>query len=664
MKVKIQAVWFSFAIVLLLAGLAYHSAAHSPLFFDDIPNLVDNPPLHIDGRKFDSWRTAATSSDAGPLLRPISMFSFAANYVIFEGFTPISLKAVNLAIHLTIAILIYFLALNIFRSPVLSRRTMEQMRLAAFGAAAIWLLHPLHVSTVAYAVQRMAQLSALFTVLGLLVYVRYRLQWVSRPVRAGELIAALLWLALITLFATLSKENGALLPWLVVAVEASLFRGRWNGSNYRLLTGLSWCLLLVPLIAIGLILLLSPELFTSGYQARDFTMMERLMTQSRVLWHYVSWILWPDITVMGFQHDDIPVSKGLFEPLTTSLALLAWFVCFVFAVLQRNRHPLVIFAVLFFIVAQVMESSVLALEMTYEHRNYLPSIGVFILMAHTLTSEGLWKKKVRLWLPLTIVLAGLSVLLFFRTQTWSGQLSLARSNVINHPSSTNAQFFYAEALLEQYRLLEINGQGGSQSRKAGQNIIVGAREHLLLALEASPTDTAALVMLLYVDSYFFPELPSKEGWTHRLYESLDNRALHASDQGALSFLVECSTVGGCGIEPVKIASLLHRLIQQNPKSVELLLLKHQSLLAAGVPYSKRIAPLNLAAVLAPGHPAVQVSRIREESGQGDVSSMYEIVRHWMAVDPKRRSLPSIMPLFSKEQHVPKTVISHELSQRE
>ena len=37
-------------------------------------------------------------------------------------------------------------------------------------ASCLWLLHALHVSTVLYTVQRMAQLSALFVFAGLLVY--------------------------------------------------------------------------------------------------------------------------------------------------------------------------------------------------------------------------------------------------------------------------------------------------------------------------------------------------------------------------------------------------------------------------------------------------------------------------------------------------------------
>ena len=71
----------------------------------------------------------------------------------------------------------------------------------------MWLFHPLHVSTVLYVVQRMAQLSSLFVVLGLFVYCRYRLRWAESGSSAGELVTAALWLLLITLAAVLAKEN-------------------------------------------------------------------------------------------------------------------------------------------------------------------------------------------------------------------------------------------------------------------------------------------------------------------------------------------------------------------------------------------------------------------------------------------------------------------------
>ncbi|MDE0952819.1 MAG: hypothetical protein OSA45_16295, partial [Halioglobus sp.] len=198
------------AVVALACMLAYGQALNGPLFFDDVPNLLDNRLVQIDGGALDDWRVAALSSGAGLFYRPVSMLSFAINHAVSGALSPFSLKATNLAIHLMIGALVYFFTLALLAAPALRihRLAANQRPMVAVIAASIWLLHPIHVTTVLYAVQRMAQLSTLFTLAGLLVFVRYRLRWAGSGASPGEVIAAFIWLVLLGLLAVLSKENG------------------------------------------------------------------------------------------------------------------------------------------------------------------------------------------------------------------------------------------------------------------------------------------------------------------------------------------------------------------------------------------------------------------------------------------------------------------------
>ena len=157
----------------LLVVVSYGAALGAPLMFDDLPNLVDNPLMRFDPAVFEGWRTATMSGESGVLLRPVSMASFAVNYGIDSGFNPVALKAGNLVIHLLCAVLVYQLAQLLF-SALGKWTERETVNRLAVLATACWVLHPLHVSTVLYAVQRMAQLSTLFVLLGLVVYSRYR----------------------------------------------------------------------------------------------------------------------------------------------------------------------------------------------------------------------------------------------------------------------------------------------------------------------------------------------------------------------------------------------------------------------------------------------------------------------------------------------------------
>ena len=160
-----------------------------------------------------------------------------------------------------------------------------------------------------------------------------------------------------------------------------------------------------PVALVMVILAISPDILVGGYSGREFSLEERLLTQARLLWRYLGWICLPNINDMGFQHDDIPLSTGLFSPFTTVLALGAWLLVLVVAFLLRRRFPLLLLALLFFLVGQSMESSVIPLEMVYEHRNYLPDVLLCLALATVLVIPATRSKRLNVWYPVTGVLA-------------------------------------------------------------------------------------------------------------------------------------------------------------------------------------------------------------------------------------------------------------------
>src|SRR5690606_470084 len=88
----------------------------------------------------------------------------------------------NLLIHLLNGLLLFWLLQKLL--PRLAPQITPETTVAIAGlTVATWLLHPLLMSTVLYAVQRMAQLSALFTLAALLCYVFARRQLGSSPGR-------------------------------------------------------------------------------------------------------------------------------------------------------------------------------------------------------------------------------------------------------------------------------------------------------------------------------------------------------------------------------------------------------------------------------------------------------------------------------------------------
>ncbi|MFK7974951.1 MAG: hypothetical protein AB8C02_02390 [Halioglobus sp.] len=562
----------------------YSPALGAPLFFDDIPNLLDNTLVQISGAQFDGWRVAALSSSAGEIERSVAMLSFAFNHVVSGELSPNALKLTNLLLHVACAGLVYGFTGMLFRSPALRDEANGSARSSwvPMLAALLWLLHPLHVSTVMYSVQRMAQLSTFFTLAGLVFYLHHRLQWAQRkfdPVTVkARAMPVFLWLALLGMLAVFSKENGALLPWLIVATEVALFKSVWCGRRSRSMAILGWVLLVLPIVFLAVIFVFAPEWVLDRYDTREFTLSERLLTQARVLWYYVSWTFVPSLTQLGFFHDDIVLSRGLFAPVTTLPAVLGWLFLLVSAYVLRSRLPLFFFAVLFFLVAHSLESSVIPLEMVFEHRNYLPSVALAIFGAYGLTRAGeILRKKAPSfsgWVPGAVVLLVFSLLLGTRAYMWRDDFSFARFNVVNHPESPRANFYYANVLYSKF--LEASDEELAEDERAA--LAVSARHYYLKMHTLDSRDIAALVMLYQLDAWHFPGLAQQQDWLSKIEALAVARRLQRSDTTALGALVRhVLSAQDSHSDMTRVDALLETLRKRDPGKLGLLALRYRLL---------------------------------------------------------------------------------------
>lgn len=567
---------------MVLCSLLYKSALGAPLFFDDLPNLVDNSLVQISGHAFDGWRAAALSSSAGAIERPVAMLTFALNYVVVGELSPVALKATNLLIHFACAGLIFLFATQLIQSPALRIKTRSGSPLGWIPmlAALLWLLHPLHVSTVMYSVQRMAQFSTLFTLAGFVLYLHYRLQWARQKTEAAtirlQVLPVLLWLALLGGLAVLSKENGALLPWLLIVTEVTLFKSVWCGRRSPIMACAAWALLILPLLVLGLLLLVSPDTVLDRYATREFTLSERLQTQGRVLWHYVAWTFFPSLAQLGFFHDDISISRGFLQPVTTLISLLAWIAVLVMALFLRSRFPILLFSLLFFLVAHSMESSVVPLEMVFEHRNYLPTVGLAIFSAYVLIQAGVGLRSVAssfsVFVPGVAALLVLCVLLGTRAYMWRDDFSFAQFNVVNHPESPRANFYYANVLYEKF--LHAQGEGSVQEERAA--LAISARQYYLNMHRLDSRDMAPLVMLYQLDSKHFPVLAVQNDWLFKIETLASSRRLQRSDITAIAAMVKHVLESDSG-DRERIDALLSQLRDRDPNKLALLALQFRLL---------------------------------------------------------------------------------------
>ena len=425
------------AIIWLLGLLVLLPALWGPWLLDDayIRDSID--AVHAGGLGAladDGWKTHLFLGSTG-IGRPLAMATFAGNALISAD--PFGFKAVNLVLHLITATLVYLLV----RVLMGTRYEPDTADRAALVVALLWTLHPLQISTVGYVVQRMTILSALFSVWALLLYARLRVAG------RGGVVAWALPLCVLPALAILSKENGFLIPVLLLTLEATLFRSRDEGRSRRLLLAYFGVVAVLGL-CLALLLLLDPDRLLAGYGGRPFDLAERLLTQARVVAIYVGQILLPRLNAMPFFYDGLPHSTGWLTPPETLASALFLLALAGLALALRHRRPLAAFGIALFFAAHLMESTILPLELAFEHRNYLPSLGL-ILAGVDLAMAAC---GARAWLGPT--LAGVAVAALFalgltRAFVWSSAEHIYLTAIAGTWPSLRARAELAQVLTDQ-----------------------------------------------------------------------------------------------------------------------------------------------------------------------------------------------------------------------
>lgn len=436
---------------LLLGALVYLPGLPGAFVFDDIGSIASNAALTQPIANYHELLTYMLSAPVGGLLRPVSTLSFMLDAHLF-GLFPEPFKITNIIIHLMVGALLWFLAQELLRAhrrsngAVMDDGTIAWLSLAA---AALWLVHPLNLTSVLYAVQRDNSLAALFSVAALLSYMVGR----RREGTNGRLMVWLLT-PLLTGTGMLCKENAALVPVFILVIECTLLGFRRNsGGRSREAAWFCVVYLLLPFLFLTLLAVLRPGFFFASYDGRGFTMYERLISEPRVLLDYLRWSLIPDLRQLGLFHDDIKPSHGLLDPAATLPCLLLIAALLVAALALRRKAPLLSFGILWFFAGQLMESTVLPLELAFEHRNYLPLFGLIFGATSSLELAAVKYEK----RAVAKVLLGVCILLFalttaMRAADWETELTFAQSESRHHPHSARAlselQWAYLDYVVE------------------------------------------------------------------------------------------------------------------------------------------------------------------------------------------------------------------------
>lgn len=414
-------------ILLVVCFLSYLPGLSGGFLFDDYPNLSD---LGTYGGVVDweTFKSFVLNGFSGPTGRPIALASFLLDDNTWPS-RAIFFKRTNLLIHELCGLLLCWATLLLLR--LYRYREQESVWIAVL-ASMIWLLHPYFLSTTLYIVQRMAQLATLFSLAGMIAYLKGRLCLETRPRKAYVLMT--LGIGLGMLLATFSKENGVLLPLLIFVMEfcnPSLDKKPiWQ---WRLL------FLWLPSLAIFFMLLRYVNFSENPWPERPFNQIERLLSECRIVSEYLYYLWVPHIEGRGLFQDGYHISKSLFSPISTFFSLVGLLLLLVAAFWARRKWPLFSLAILFFFVGHLTESTVVGLELYFEHRNYLSALFMFVPLSAGLVSLG---RRTRPKVAIAAVISIFAMLAFLtwqRAQLWSDSQKLQNYWAMSTPDSPRAQ---------------------------------------------------------------------------------------------------------------------------------------------------------------------------------------------------------------------------------
>ena len=388
-------------LITITAFLIYSNTFASPFHFDDEPNIVENYKSR-DLSNF--WPPSGT--------RYIGFLSFAINYH-FGSLNVFGYHLVNIIIHIINSILVWWLVILTFRTPVMERiNTNPQLRyFIAITASLLFVSHPIQTQAVTYIVQRFASLATLFYLLSLTLYIKAKLQTIQVEAKdenkffSTSTLTFYLLSLISAILAMKTKEIAFTLPFVVLLYEFMFFtphpsrafgtEGGGIAIGMKQSLFVKRILYLIPLLLTLFIIPLSligtdkpvgdmiGELREAAQETEEISRGVYLLTQFKVIVTYIRLLFLPINQNLDY---DYPLSHSLFEPQTFAsfLFLSAIFAFTVYLFIRSrktdNRHGLLIsFGILWFFITLSVESSIIPIrDVIFEHRLYLPSIGAVI----------------------------------------------------------------------------------------------------------------------------------------------------------------------------------------------------------------------------------------------------------------------------------------------
>jgi len=398
-------------LIAVLGFSVYLPAFFIPFLWDDFGIIVNNP-LIKNFKDFSQIFTTGifyAESSGRNFYRPVQALINMFDFQVW-GNNPFGFHLTNICLHITCAILLYYLFNRLFKKEV-----------AAFLSACIFVVHPVNVEAVGYISGRADLLVLLFLLLSFINYVNFR-------IRADK--KSFFYSGLFFAFSIYSKELAIAAILIYPLIDYLLGKNK----EYKYYS----------LYALIIVIFLTSRFLVLGFAIAQnkFNVFVRLLTFIAGLSDYFRILFIPANLHMSYT---TIIFSQLKSQLLLRFGLVAMLIILISYIL-RSEKKLLVFSFSWFFIFLLPQSGIFPINAYFaEHFIYLSEYALFFMIVLAL-SEVFKNRRLIFYSTLWIFTLFLSLACFSYTKVWSNPVRFYRWIIINSPNSFAAYNNLGDAL--------------------------------------------------------------------------------------------------------------------------------------------------------------------------------------------------------------------------
>ncbi|MEI6398680.1 MAG: hypothetical protein WCO71_07915, partial [Pseudomonadota bacterium] len=446
---SVERKWFILAYMILLYGIVYSylDTIFFPFAFDDLIGIIRNPAIKSATMASDVWNYSPE--------RLIGFLTFGWNYQ-YGGLDPVGYHVVNILTHISVTTMVLLFSREVLNALFFDKQDPRFSSLnidcLSLFTASIFALHPIQTQSVTYVYQRLAELAAFFYVSGLFFYVKYMRMRVAGKGGGYWFGGGVMVCGILGMF---TKENFLTYPFACLLIDLYLDKSLPLNSKKRLSRILPVMLLLIILPINIITHHKSIGTRVGDYSGGLVTPAAYFYTQCEVILKYLGIVFF-----VGPQNIDHTIAwrDSMFSGQSfIGFSVLAALLTGAFA--ARRRYQVESLGVFLMFLGLAVESSVIPIkDAMFEHRMYLPAMGLFLAIGSFIFRALPLAKAGDSWarvcgpriFVITLVSAGLSFATVSRNQVWATTESLWSDALSKSPTSIRSLTNLSTSFMRQH----------------------------------------------------------------------------------------------------------------------------------------------------------------------------------------------------------------------